>query len=550
MLKSLLIRNYALIEHLEMTPSAGLNIITGETGAGKSIMLGAIGLLLGNRADSKALLNAAEKCVIEAQFDIKDYALQKVFETEDIDYDNTCIIRREINAAGKSRSFVNDSPVTLDLLKKLGNRLVDVHSQHETLALGNSGFQLSIIDAFAANTTHVNEYKNIFKQYKTAQEKYEQLLGQATQEKAQLSFNSFLLEELDTAAILPDEQEQLEQKLKLLANAEDIKTKLVAATQLLNGEENNLLLGLQSVEKLLAQLAGFNPALGLLQQRLKGTIAELKDIQSEIEEQENSIEFTAEALPAVESRLSTIYTLQKKHGVLTNAELIALQKELQAKVSTVEHLDETLASLKKETENWHKKLIQAAETLTATRKQVMPRIVTEVEAMLKEVGIVNGSIVINHKPIAPNNTGADDIALLFSANKGIAPQELKNAASGGEFSRLMLCIKYLLADKTALPTIIFDEIETGVSGEIAMKVGKMMRKMAKSHQVISISHLPQIAAQGDTHYFVYKDNTATKSISKVRLLNHEDRVQEIAQMLSGAKPTASAIDNARELLVR
>lgn len=548
MLKSLLIRNYALIEHLEMNPSAGLNIITGETGAGKSIMLGAIGLLLGNRADSKALLNAGDKCVIEAQFDITEYALQHLFQAEDIDYDSSCIIRREINPAGKSRSFVNDTPVTLDLLKKLGNRLMDVHSQHETLSLANANFQLSIIDAFASNPTLLADYQQIFKKYKSGLEKYEQLLSQSSQEKAQLSYNNFLLTELAEALILPDEQEQLEQRLKFLEHSEDIKSKLVTATLLLNGDENNLLLGLQSVEKILTQLSIYNPTLGMLQQRLKGSIAELKDIQNEIEAQESSIDFSAEELPLAEARLSTIYTLQKKHGVQTNGELISILHELQVKVSAAENLDETLSSLKAANDEMHGMLMKAATALTASRVQVIPRIVKEIETMLKEVGILNGTILINHKLALPNITGADDIALLFSANKGVAPQELKNAASGGEFSRLMLCIKYLLADKAALPTIIFDEIDTGISGEIAMKVGKMMRKMAKSHQVISISHLPQIAAQGDTHYFVYKDNTAAKSISKVRLLNHEDRVQEIAQMLSGAMPTASAIDNARELL--
>ncbi len=548
MLKSLLIRNYALIEHLEMNPSAGLNIITGETGAGKSIMLGAIGLLLGNRADSKALLNAGDKCVIEAQFDITEYALQQLFQTEDIDYDHSCIIRREINPAGKSRSFVNDTPVTLDLLKKLGNRLMDVHSQHETLSLGNANFQLSIIDAFAGNPSLLTDYQHRFKKYKSDFEKYEQLLAQSSQEKAQLSYNNFLLTELEEALILPDEQEQLEQRLKYLEHSEDIKSKLVTATQLLNGDENNLLLGLQSVEKILLQLSIYNPALGTLQQRLKGSIAELKDIENEIEEQENSIDFSADELPIVEARLSNIYTLQKKHGVHTNGALISILQELQVKVSAAENLDETLESLKLEYEEAHRLLMKAAKALTDSRLQVIPRIVKELETMLKEVGILNGTILINHKAAQPNITGADDIALLFSANKGVAPQELKNAASGGEFSRLMLCIKYLLADKAALPTIIFDEIDTGISGEIAMKVGKMMRKMAKSHQVISISHLPQIAAQGDTHYFVYKDNTSTKSISKIRMLNAEDRVQEIAQMLSGAKPTASAMDNARELL--
>lgn len=548
MLKSLIIKNYALIRHLEMTPAPTLNIITGETGAGKSIMLGAIGLLLGNRADAKSLLNLEDKCVIEAQFNIQDYALQSLFESADIDYDTTCIIRREINTAGKSRAFVNDTPVTLELLKKLGSRLMDVHSQHETLALGNAAFQLSIIDAFAANQTLISEYKLIYKQYKNTQEEYEKLLAQSVQEKAQLSYNSFLLNELEAATLLPNEQEQLEQKLKTLENAEDIKSKLVSATQILSGEDSNIMAGLQNVEKILAQLSTFNPDLSTLQLRLKSALAEIKDIQSELEEQEQNTDFSAEELPAVENRLSLIYTLQKKHAMLTNGELLALQQDLQEKVSAVENLDETLLSIETKGKALKQQLIKSAATLTESRKQVMPRIVQELETLLKEVGILNGSIRIDHQAVAPTPFGTDEIALLFSANKGVPPQELKNAASGGEFSRLMLCIKYLLADKTALPTIVFDEIDTGISGEIAMRVGKMMRQMATKHQVISISHLPQIAAQGDAHYFVFKDNSAEKSNSKMRLLDHEERVSEIAQMLSGAKPTASALDNARELL--
>ncbi|HVD97378.1 MAG TPA: DNA repair protein RecN [Cytophagaceae bacterium] len=549
MLSHLIIKNYALIRHLEIAPARELNIITGETGAGKSIMLGAIGLMLGNRADTKVLFDENEKCIIEGTFNIAGYDLKSFFEEADIDYEEECIIRREISANGKSRAFINDTPVNLDVLKKWGSSLVDIHSQHETLLLGNTQFQLSILDAFAGNKNLLGEYKELFKTYKNIQAEYEDITSRAAEEKKQLDYNSYLLHELKEASLEEGEQEKKEEALKVLENAEYIKSRLDAAQTALSGSgEQDLITQLQDVRKQLDQISNLSSTYTQLRDRIQSVLIELKDVAAELENENEQVEHDPRSIEAAQERLSLLYTLQKKHQVQTVGELLLLQQELEQKMAYTLNLDEHIATLKKKMEATYKELYAKGKKLSEARQKAAAPIKKELETLLKEVGMPNASIAVDIKETEPGNLGIDQVALLFSANKGIAPQELKTAASGGEFSRLMLCIKYIIADKTALPTIIFDEIDTGISGEVAIKVGKMMKQMAASHQVISISHLPQIAAQGKAHYYVYKDNSSDKTISKMKLLSEEERVKEIAQMIGGSKPSETAIQSAKELL--
>ncbi len=549
MLTHLVIKNYALIRHLEISPSRQLNIITGETGAGKSIMLGAIGLMLGNRADTKALFDENEKCVIEGTFNILGYDLKTFFEEADIDYEEECIIRREISANGKSRAFINDTPVNLDVLKKWGSSLVDVHSQHETLLLANANFQISILDAFAGNKNNLAEYRNLYKEYKNIQFEYEDITSKAAEEKKQLDYNSYLLTELSEALLQEGEQEKKEETLKLLENAEHIKSKLdLAYTVLSGGTERDVITQLLEARKQLDQISSLSAQYESLKDRLQSALIELKDVAAELENENEKVEYSPKLIESTQERLSLLYTLQKKHQVQTVEELILIQQALEKKLEYTLNLDETIAALKKKMEATFKELLSVGKKLSEARKKSAEPIKKDLEALLHEVGMPNATISIEIKDAEPTINGIDGVAFLFSANKGIPPQELKNAASGGEFSRLMLCIKYIIADKTALPTIIFDEIDTGVSGEVAIKVGKMMKQMSASHQVISISHLPQIAAQGKSHYYVYKDNSSEKTISKMKLLTEEERVKEIAQMIGGSKPSETAIQSAREML--
>jgi len=548
MLSHLVIKNYALIKHLEINPTKGLNVITGETGAGKSIMLGAIGLMLGNRADTKVLFDENEKCIIEGAFDVSGYDLKSFFEEADIDFDNECIIRREINANGKSRAFINDTPVNLDVLKKWGSSLVDIHSQHETLLLGNANFQITIVDAFAGNKNLLVEYRKAFKQYKALQAEYEEISAKAAEDKKQLDYNNYLYKELSEASLQEGEQEEKEASLKVLENAEFVKSKLANAYALLSGDSVDIITQLQEVRKQVEQISTLSGSYETLRERIQSALIELKDVAAELESENEKVEYNPQAIEKTQERLSELYSLQKKHQVQTVFELIEIQQELEKKLAYTLNLDERIAELKKEIDTAHKEVLSLGKKLSDARGKSAAPIKKELETLLKEVGMPNATISIEIKSVEPTINGVDSVSLLFSANKGIAPQELKNAASGGEFSRLMLCLKYILADKTALPTIIFDEIDTGISGEVAIKVGKMMRQMSANHQVISISHLPQIAAKGDAHYYVYKDNSSEKTISKMKLLTEEERVKEIAQMIGGEKPSETAVKSAREML--
>ncbi|MCP2043533.1 DNA repair protein RecN [Pontibacter sp. HSC-36F09] len=557
MLIDLKIKNYALIEQLEMNPSPVLNIITGETGAGKSIMLGAIGLLLGNRADSKLLFNQEQKCVIEGVFDISQYNLKEVFVAEDLDFDEQCILRREISPSGKSRAFVNDTPVTLDVLRKIGENLMDIHSQHDTLQLGDTSFQLNILDIYAGNTSldiyagnlsYLKDYNETFRRYKKLDGDYKKLTDQLAQAQKELDYNTFLLNELEEINLQQDEQEQLETELKELENAEDIKLKLTQAVQFLTESEFNITSALKDTVQLINQLAAFSPKYEELRTRTESCMIELNDVAGELEDAERRTEADPARTTEVQERLNTIYTLQRKHQVQTIAELLEIQRELENKVGSVLNLDNALSSTEKAMKEAEKEMLEKAAVLSERRKASFGQFEKELYTLLAELGMPNARIVIQHKAAAPTATGTDEISILFSANKGAQPQSLVKAASGGEFSRLMLSIKYMLADKTALPTIVFDEIDTGISGEVAVKVGKMMQQMAQKHQIIAISHLPQIAAQGNSHYFVYKHDTEDRTISRIKKLSEKERVDEIAHMIAGANPSASAYKSAKELL--
>lgn len=531
-----------------MRPSEKLNMITGETGAGKSIMLGAIGLLLGNRADKRSLYYEDKKCVIEGTFTINKFRLESIFDQEELDYDPVCILRREIAPSGKSRAFVNDTPVRLETLRGIGHLLVDIHSQHDTLLLSENTYQREVIDLYAANYEQQKMYLKSFQQYQRAKLEYERTASEAIQLRRDDDYNRFLLEELHQASLQPGEQKNLEETLQVMENAGNIQEQLQLIQTLLGGEEVSIDQLLAQTKQAILKITKYSPTYESIYQRIESCLIELRDVGSEVENEALSVEFDFEKVEATRDRLDLLYKLQQKHHVDSVEGLLALQQELEEKVAQVTNLDDDLKRLLKVKEVAFQEMMEKATKLTSSREAAFSPFATELSRLLKNLGIPNAAIEIERKPIDPEESGVDEISILFSANKGIAPQELKGVASGGEFSRLMFCIKYILAGKTSLPTIIFDEIDTGVSGEIAIKMVNMMKEMAKKHQVIAISHLPQVAAKGDAHYFVYKDNSSEKVVSNIRRLSGEERVREIAKMIGGDNPSSIAYENAKELL--
>jgi DNA repair protein RecN (Recombination protein N) len=548
MLQQLSIKNYSLIEDLELSPSSNFNIITGETGAGKSIMLGAVGLLLGNRADTKVLLNSSGKCVIEGTFQIGSYKLESVFESHDLDYATQCIIRREISNTGKSRAFVNDTPVTLDVLKQLGDYLMDVHSQHDTLLLGSMGYQLSILDAFASNQDALKKYQVAFKKYREAQQQL--ALKKETLKELQLQsdYNQFIYSELCEATLTEGELEEKEAELKKIEHAEDIKQKLEATLAALNNSDQSVLSVLQNYSKQIQSIKQWSPAYEVLADRMQSVYIELKDIEAELDSESVQVEYNPQLIEPLEVRLNKLNTLLKKHRVQTVSELLELQNSLEGKVLSTDQLTEEVEQLGKQVTVLYKEVLKEGNILSENRKTAVPKLEAAVKALLKDLSMPDALMQIQLHPDEPTIQGLDKINMLFSANKGVAPGELKQVASGGEFSRLMLAIKYVLADKVALPTIIFDEIDTGISGEVSIKMGKMIREMSARHQVMVITHLPQIAAMGDKHYFVYKDASGERSISRMKELKETERISEIAKMIGGENPTQTALKNAKEML--
>jgi DNA repair protein RecN (Recombination protein N) len=548
MLSHLLIKNYALIDELELAPDRELNIVTGETGAGKSIMLGAIGLLLGNRADTKVLYNPEQKCVIEGTFGISGFIIERILEEEELDYFDTCIVRREIGVSGKSRAFVNDTPVNLETLRRVTSQLMDIHSQHDSVMLGSNEYQLEIVDTYAQNDDLLRQYRTDFQTYRSKKSVYDQLVVEASAMRKEFDYNNFLYEELTKAQLQPDEQEMLEQELAILENAEDIKERLQLAHDYLNNSEQSVIDFLKGTVSNLTYISKLSSQYEQLLQRAQSSLIELRDLADEISTEQDHVEIDDSRAETIRERLNLIYQLQTKHQAVNVAGLIALREELKRKVGKVLNLDDELNQAKHETEAARARLQTSAETLSATRRAVLQPIETEIGGLLHDLGMPNASLKIQADTGKPMPAGIDTISFLFSANKGVKPQQLKNVASGGEFSRLMMAIKYILANKRSLPTIIFDEIDTGVSGEIAIKMGNMMRDMAHNHQIIAITHLHQIAAQGTAHYFVYKDHSAAKTVSRIKKLSFDERVHEISQMIGGKTPSPSAVKNAREIL--
>ncbi|WP_428328700.1 DNA repair protein RecN [Mucilaginibacter sp.] len=554
MLQKLSISNYALIDNLEISFDKGLNILTGETGAGKSIILGALSLILGQRAESRYFFNQQKKCIIEGSFKIGNFHLKHFFEDNDLDHDAETVLRREISADGRSRAFVNDTPVNLATLKALGEKLIDIHSQHATLEINDPEFQLLVVDAVAKHDDLLSDYRTKFRAYKKSTGKLLQLIEESDKAKADLDYYQFQFDELEKAELDADEQELLEQELYALNNAGEIKRNLTGAFYLMQEGETSAIIQLREAGHQLLALEKFNPEIAELHKRLNSTVIELKDIAAEIDGLEQRTQTNDARAEEVNTRLSLIYILQKKHRVATNAELLQLQDDLSEKIQQAVFGDEAIEKLRHQLGTDKKELEKLAAELSANRKKVIPAIEKQVLQTLAEMGMANSSIKIeqavrkSETPDLLNKNGIDDVRFLFSANKGHALSEMSKVASGGELSRLMLSIKSLIAQNTALPTIIFDEIDTGVSGEVANQVGQIMERLADNLQVITITHLPQIASKGQSHYFVYKDDDDATTFTRIKQLDKQERILEIAKMLSGDKPGESALQNAKELL--
>lgn len=551
MLTSLHIQNYALIDRLDIDFERGFSVITGETGAGKSIILGAIGLLLGQRADSKSIKAGAAKCVIEAHFDLTAYGMKEYFETNELEYDDECILRRELSASGKSRSFINDVPAPLSQMKELGEQLIDVHSQHQNLLLGKEGFQLSVVDILANDTHELAAYKDTFNQWKALTVELDTLVEEAEKSRADEDYLTFQLKQLVDLDLKEGEQEELEAEADRLNHAEEIKSSLYAASQcFIPNEGNGAIDALKEVQRHLRDIARVYPTSCEWQERIESCHIELKDISNEIESALEEVEFNPARMEQVNDRLNQLYTLEQKHHVQTDTELLALTEELTARLDAITSYDDRIAELEKQKQATFSQLMEQASALTTLRKEAATRIEKQLTEHLVPLGMPNVQFCIDFaNRREPDATGMDSLTFLFSANKNAPLQDIAHVASGGEIARVMLSLKALIAGAVKLPTIIFDEIDTGVSGKIAERMALIMQEMGQAdRQVISITHLPQIAARGVTHYRVYKEDTDMGTTSHLVRLTPEERITEIAHMLSGETLTEAAIENARELL--
>ena len=550
MLRSLYIQNYALIEKLDISFGAGFSVITGETGAGKSIILGAIGLLLGQRAEVKAIRQGASKCVIEARFDISAYGMEPFFEDNELEYEEECILRREVYASSKSRAFINDTPASLVQMKELGEQLIDVHSQHQNLLLNKEGFQLNVLDILSHNDEQLSTYQSLYREWKQAQQELADLIARAEQNKADEDYIRFQLEQLEEANLSVGEQEELEQETDMLSHAEEIKAGLFRVGQLLTSDEGGLLAGLkESLNTMLGLQKVYSPATELAE-RLESTYIELKDVSQEISSQEEDVEFNPDRLEEVNDRLNLIYTLQQKHRATTVEELLTLAEEYAAKLAAITSYDERIGELTTLCDTLYNKVRKQAAVLTKARTGAAREVEKQMASRLVPLGMPNVRFQVEMGiRKEPGVHGEDTVNFLFSANKNGSLQNISSVASGGEIARVMLSIKAMIAGAVKLPTIVFDEIDTGVSGEIADRMADIMQEMGEQdRQVISITHLPQIAARGCAHYKVYKQDNETETNSHIRRLADEERVEEIAHMLSGATLTEAALNNAKALL--
>lgn len=550
MLKELHIRNYAIIKEVDITFNNKLNIITGETGAGKSILMGALGLILGERADTKSLMNANDKCVIEGVFDISTYSIKSYFDQHELDYDTTCILRREIAPNGKSRAFINDTPVNLNQLKDLGSQLVDIVSQHQTLDLNNSDFQLSIVDAIADNNLDLEQYKLSYKQYKQTEKLLSVLIEREAKAKTDEDYLQFILNELNEVNPLPTEQEELEKQLEVLSNADTIQQCAGVAFGALNADDQGLIEVLREIKVNLGNGSKHHAGLQDLVKRIDSAMIELKDIAAELENISEQIQANPSDLERIDTRLQLIFNLQKKHRVANNNELISFKLEVEEKLNNIGSLSDEIINTQKLLSDLKLKISKQAAQLSDRRTKAIPQIEQRVNELLVQVQMPDAKIKISQQILSDafNPDGIDQIDLLFAANKGSSFQPINKVASGGELSRLMLCIKSLISDKVALPTIVFDEIDTGISGEAAMKVSNVMKQHAAKHQVIAITHLPQIAGKADTHLLVYKNNDQDTTQTYIKTLSKEERIGEIARMLHGENPSDKVLEAAKELI--
>jgi DNA repair protein RecN (Recombination protein N) len=549
MLIKLFVQNYALIKELDVALDNGLTIITGETGAGKSILLGALSLILGTRADSSVLLEKDEKCIVEGTFRIEEYELNEFFNSNELDYEMVTTLRREINPAGKSRAFINDTPVTINLLKELGDRLIDIHSQHQTLMLNDNSFQLSLIDSFSGITKLKSQYRETYNEFRKLKREFTSLKEKSEKNKADLDYYQFQYKQLDDARLREDEQGELESEQELLSHAEEIKLALSSSSDLFFAEGISILSMLREVKTNLGKIKSFLAGSENLFTRTESALIELDDIAAEVEKLSISIEADPKRLAQINSRLDDLYSLMQKHKAGDLNELIMKKQEIGNIISTIVTSDERLAELESSLEGEIKRLKELAKEISDKRKGVLPDIESRITDLLKQLGIPNARFKISLNTIKDFTiSGTDQADFMFSANKQIAPENLARIASGGELSRVMLCLKSLLTKNNNLPTIIFDEIDSGVSGEVADKVGQILSGMGKYMQVINITHLPQVASRGTRHYHVYKDDTDNSSFTRVRLLSPEERVLEVARLLSGSEVTETALKNARELL--
>jgi DNA repair protein RecN (Recombination protein N) len=550
MLQKLNIQNYAIINELEIDFSGKLNIITGETGAGKSILMGALSLILGERADSTVLQQKDKKAVVEGSFKaMNNKAIREFLKENDLDAEEVVMIRREIAANGKSRAFINDTPVNLNQLKTLSTLLVDLHQQFDTLELNSSDFQQQVLDALADNTELLQQYQEVFHQYKKIKKELLELQAEQTAANAALDYNQFLFDELDEANFKENELEELDAELKLLSNAENVKQELSGIYYELKETEQPLVQQLKVLYNKLHALDQYHSGINNLAARLQSTQLELTDIADELDQINNSINYSAERIQIVNDRISMGYKLQKKHSVTTTSELLILKDELQQKLNEILNISEAIQQKEKQTAELLQQCETKAKIISGNRKKVIKPFAENVNNLLARVGMPNARFTAEAQPLdALGELGIDRIDFLFDANKSNRFEPLRKVASGGELSRLMLCIKSLVAKKLQLPTLIFDEIDTGISGEAARQVGNIMKELSASHQLISITHQPQIAAKADAHYFVYKAIDKDKIVTSIRLLNMDERITTIAQMLSGEKPTAAALQNAREMV--
>lgn len=550
MIQKLYIKNYALIDAMEINFQHGFSVITGETGAGKSILLGALSLLLGQRADGKAIRQGEQKCIIEACFSFSKGSLENFFRQNDLDYDDqgTCIVRREIQSNGKSRAFVNDTPVSLTILKALSSQLIDIHSQHRNLFLADASFQLNVVDIIAAHSDLLARYGNEYTLYQNTSKELIRLKKAALKQDEEADYLTFQYNQLKEAGLYDKEQEDLEQEQASLSHAEEIKNILYKTDQIMVGENISVLSALNDALHLLSDISSYLPQGEEWYERLNSNLIDLKDLTDELSNQQERIEYNPQRLETVNERLDLIYSLQKKHRVNTVEELLEIEKRLENQLQANNSLKEQIEETEQLLQAAYRQVEATGRQLSANRKKVIPRIEKQMIEMLKELGMPNIRFEIKITPHAYDNTGGDSILFLFSANKNATLQPVSDIASGGEIARVMLTLKALIADAISLPTIIFDEIDTGVSGEIAGKMARIMQKMGRTMQVITITHLPQIASKGVVHYKVYKEDNANSTITHIRQLTPEERINELAGMLSNGVLSEAALNNARSLL--